>query len=247
VPLVSGDIITIPYHVDAAIFELQLGVWQSRTIAVSSKTGFQLILQTNQSTDTALTSITKDYLIQGAKHIWFGWDQLAFVFCLCIIAIGFRQLCWTITAFTLGHSVSMALSFFKLVNISIPPIEAIIALSIVLIARQAWFQIEHRNIPDKAEQSRMLLVVVLFGLIHGLGFASALENIGVAGNERIPAFVFFNLGVELGQITFGAIVFALMALLHKVQRKQFFAQVALVLVDSAGSFWAIERIYSFNW
>lgn len=245
--LLSGDIITVPYQVDAAIFELQLGAWQSRVIAGNSQAGFQLVLQSGETINRALPDIAADYLHQGMVHIWFGWDHLAFVFCLCLLVTGFRHLFWTISAFTIGHSVSMALSFFQLVNISISPIEAIIALSIVLIAREAWFQIDHGNQPNQAERLRMLIVVVLFGLIHGLGFASALENIGVAANERIPALVFFNLGVELGQIAFVALVFTLLALLHKVQKKQIFARVALVCVGSAASFWTIERIYSFNW
>lgn len=67
----------------------------------------------------------------------------------------------------------------------------------------------------------MLIVVILFGLIYGLGFASALKNIGVAENQRLRALIFFNLGVELGQITFLAITLALLAWLEKVQKKQF--------------------------
>ncbi|MFT5277368.1 MAG: hydrogenase/urease accessory protein HupE [Glaciecola sp.] len=245
--LVSGDIITVPYEVEVAIFDIQLGAWQSRTIAASSNAGFQLVLQTDQTIDRALPDIAKEYLHQGMMHIWFGWDHLAFVLCLCLLIAGFRQLFWTITAFTIGHSVSMALSFFKLVNIAIPPVEAIIAMSIVMIAREAWFQINYGEPPNKAKQGRILLVVVLFGLIHGLGFASALENIGVVGHERIPALVFFNLGVEFGQVVFVLLIFALLKLLRKAQKAQIFARAALILVGSAGSFWAIERISEFNW
>ena len=246
-PLLNGDIITVPYQLEAAIFDIQLGAWQSRTIAASNNAGFQLILHADEAGSKALLDIAAEYLNQGMVHIWFGWDHLAFVFCLCLLIAGFRQLFWTITAFTIGHSVSMALSFFKLVTISIPPIEAIITLSVVLIAREAWLQINQDNKPSKAKRNRTLIIVVLFGLIHGLGFASALENIGVAVNERIPALVFFNLGVELGQITFVTMIFALMALLQKVQKAQVFSRVALVCVGSAGSFWVIERISGFNW
>jgi hydrogenase/urease accessory protein HupE len=246
-PLLNGDIITVPYQVEAAIFEIQLGAWESRTIAASNNAGFQLILQADGAGNKALLNIATEYLNQGMLHIWFGWDHLAFVFCLCLLITGLRQLFWTIAAFTIGHSVSMALSFFKLVTISIPPVEAIIALSVVLIAREAWLQINQDNKQSKAERNRTLIIIVSFGLIHGLGFASALENIGVAVNERIPALIFFNLGVELGQITFVAIVFALMALLKKAQKAQVFSRLALVCVGSAGSFWVIERISGFNW
>lgn len=245
--LVSGAIITVPYQVEAAIFELQLGTWQSRTIAANSTAGFQLVLQAGETAVKPLPEIATEYLYQGIVHIWFGWDHLAFVFALCLLALRFRHLFWTITAFTIGHSVSMALSFFKWVTISIPPVEAIIALSIVLMAREAWIQMNQREQVNKTGPTSMVIVVALFGLVHGLGFASALENIGVAANERIPALIFFNLGVEAGQIAFVVIMSALMALLRKVQRAEVFARVALVFVGSIGSFWAIERISSFNW
>jgi hydrogenase/urease accessory protein HupE len=246
-PLSNGQIITVPYRVDAAIFELQLGAWESRVIASNSQAGLQLVLQTGEVMDRALPDIAADYLHQGVAHICFGWDHLAFVFCLCILVSGFRRLFWTITAFTIGHSVSMTLSFLKLINISIPPIEAIIALSIVLIAREAWFQLNQEDQSNKAQQLKILIVVMLFGLIHGLGFASALENIGVATNERMPALIFFNLGVEAGQIAFVLVIYCLMRLLSKAQKDQVFARVALACVGSVGSFWVIERIYSFNW
>jgi hypothetical protein len=243
-PLARGDIIKVPYRVDAAIFNLQLGAMHSRTIAASSPTGAQLILQTGEPPVRKITSIAADYLYQGAIHIWFGWDHLAFVFCLCLLAVGMRHLFWTITAFTIGHSVSMALSFFKLVNIAISPIEAIIALSIVLMAREAWLNIVRDN---KAEHLRTTIVVTLFGLIHGLGFASALENIGVAQQERVAALAFFNLGVEAGQIIFVAAIFALLAVLRKFQLAQKFSYIGLLLVGTAGCFWTFERISGFNW
>jgi hypothetical protein len=100
---------------------------------------------------------------------------------------------------------------------------------------------------NKAQQLKILIVVMLFGLNHGLGFASALENIGVATNERMPALIFFNLGVEAGQIAFVLVIYCLMRLLSKAQKDQVFARVALACVGSVGSFWVIERIYSFNW
>jgi hydrogenase/urease accessory protein HupE len=245
--LKSGDTITVPYSVDAAIFELQLGAWQSRTIADKTQAGFELVLQADDSVPKTLLNIAEKYSYQGIIHIWFGWDHLAFVFCLCLLAANFRNLIWTITAFTMGHSISMALSFFSIVNISIPPIEAIIALSIVLVAREAWFKASHTAQISKPERLNMLVVVTLFGLIHGLGFASALQNIGVADDEQIPALIFFNLGVELGQVTFVILVSAIIRLLSKVEKQQIFARMALVCVGSAGSFWTIQRISSFNW
>lgn len=248
-PLLNGDTVRLPYELDAAIFELRLGSWQSRTIASNSEAGVELVLQTNNEAIKTLSDIAAEYLLQGVTHIWFGWDHLAFVFCLCLLTAGIRILFWAITAFTIGHSVSMAMSFFGVITIPIPPIEAIIALSIVLIAREAWFQVNPLELPNKAftaSRLRMLTIIVIFGLIHGLGFASALENIGVSPNERIPALIFFNLGVEVGQVTFVVIIFTIIALLRKLKKDQVFTYISLVCVGSAGSFWLVERVSSFS-
>jgi hypothetical protein len=248
-PLMSGDTITLPYRVDAAIFELHLGSWQSRSIASNSEAGVELVLQTDDEVIKTLYDIAAEYLLQGITHIWLGWDHLAFVFCLCLLTTGIRILFWSVSAFTIGHSVSMAMSFFGVVTIPVPPIEAIIALSIVLIAREAWFQVnplKQLNKAFTASRLRMLTIIVIFGLIHGLGFASALENIGVLPKERIPALIFFNIGVEIGQVSFVVIISIIIALLHKIKKDQVFTYISLVCVGSAGSFWLVERVSSFS-
>jgi hypothetical protein len=100
---------------------------------------------------------------------------------------------------------------------------------------------------NKTGRLRMRVLVVLFGLSHGLGVASALDAIGVAPNEQISALAFFNLGVEAGQIIFVAGTFALMAALRKFQQLQNFTRIALFYVGSIACFWTIERISSFSW
>jgi hypothetical protein len=89
----------------------------SRTIADKTQEGFQLVLQVDDSAPKTLLNIAEKYTYQGIIHIWFGWDHLAFVFCLCLLAANFRDLIWTVTAFTMGHSISMALSFFSIVAV----------------------------------------------------------------------------------------------------------------------------------
>lgn len=190
-----------------------------------------------------LPDIAIDYLYQGAIHIGLGWDHLAFVFCLCILASSLRALLWTITAFTIGHSMSMALSFFGYVSIAIAPIEAIIAMSIVLMAAQAWRTVDAEL--KQQSQVRMSSIIVIFGLIHGLGFASALENIGVAQQEKIAALAFFNIGVEIGQILFVSVVYCLLALLSRIGFSSWFTKLMLVCAGTAGGFWTIERISGF--
>jgi len=246
-PLANGAVIAVPYQIEAAVLELQLGAWQARNIVTSTKAGIKFVLQTGPAVEKSLPEIAAEYFGQGIVHIWFGWDHLAFVFALCILAEGFRQLFWTITAFTIGHSISMAVSFFKWVTIPISPIEAIIAVSIVLIAREAWLRMNQAEHKAKSGGINMIIVVALFGLVHGLGFASALEKIGVAAYERVPALIFFNVGVEAGQIAFVVMITGVTLILDKVNKTEVFSRVALISVGAAGSFWAIERIGSFNW
>lgn len=191
----------------------------------------------------SLPEIASDYIYQGMIHIGFGWDHLAFVFCLCILASNLRSLLWTITAFTIGHSMSMGLSFFGYVSIAIPPIEAVIAMSIVLMAAQAWRTL---GVGFKQKsQSQMSLIVVCFGLIHGLGFASALENIGAAAQEKLAALAFFNVGVELGQILFVTTVYVTLSSLTKLGFSYWITKSMLFCTGTAGCFWTIERISGF--
>jgi hydrogenase/urease accessory protein HupE len=190
-----------------------------------------------------LSDIAIDYLYQGAIHIGVGWDHLAFVFCLCIMASNLRALLWTITAFTIGHSMSMALSFFGYVSLPIPPIEAVIAMSIVLLATQAWRILDTKQVQQS--QARRSSVIVMFGLIHGLGFASALESIGVAQQEKIAALAFFNIGVEIGQILFVSVVYCLLAGLSRLGLSYWLTKLMLVFTGAAGCFWTIERISGF--
>lgn len=245
-PLTTGDTILIPYPVDAAVFSIQLDAWQSKTVFGYSPNGLELTLQQVEPRRRPLVEISQNYLFQGIQHIGLGWDHLAFVFCLCLMVSGLRQLIWTISAFTLGHSVSMSLSFLKLVTIPVPPIEAIIAASITLVAREAWLSshdIDHVKLP----LAKTLTMVVLFGLIHGLGFASALTNIGVAESERVSALIFFNLGVEVGQVMFIVVVITLLWLLRRLKKIDIFTKTALLFVGSVASFWTLERVASFHW
>lgn len=200
------------------------------------------VLSVNNS-PRPLPDIAIDYLYQGMTHIGFGWDHLAFVFCLCILASSLRALLWTITAFTIGHSMSMALSFFGYVSIAIPPVEAIVAMSIVLMAAQAWKTVDAKQ--KQQSQVRMSSIIMMFGLIHGLGFASALESIGVADQEKIAALAFFNVGVEVGQILFVSVVYLLLLALSKLKLSYWFTKLMLFFTGTAGCFWTIERISGF--
>jgi hydrogenase/urease accessory protein HupE len=138
--------------------------------------------------------IAATYLVLGIEHILTGYDHLLFVVSLLFL-VGFgKRLVWTITAFTAAHSVTLACAATGLLVLRPPPVEACIALSIVLVAGEAL----HRR--ETIARRWPALVAFVFGLVHGLGFAGALKEIGLPDAHLPVALVTFNVGVELGQL-----------------------------------------------
>jgi hydrogenase/urease accessory protein HupE len=145
------------------------------------------------------SSLAPRYFALGAEHILFGVDHLLFVAGLLLLAQGVRRLVMTITAFTAAHSVTLGAAVMGLIPVDRGPVEAAIALSIVLVAREVVMGFRgHTHLVHR----RPWLVAFLFGLLHGLGFAGALGQIGLRSADIPSALVFFNLGVEAGQLTF---------------------------------------------
>lgn len=179
------------------------------------------------------------YTWLGTTHVLIGWDHLTFVLCLALLARG-TALLWLISAFTLGHSISLAASFLGVVRIPIEPVEAIIALSVVFMAREAWL-LQRSAAAGSSQQSRLALTTG-FGLIHGLGFASVLGELGVSAGETALALAFFNIGVELGQLLFVAAVLLALALLARLRLSQQSMQLALGLAGGLGLFWTLQRV-----
>jgi hydrogenase/urease accessory protein HupE len=143
--------------------------------------------------------IARAYTLLGVEHILTGIDHLLFVIALLFL-VGFkRQLFWTISAFTLAHSLTLASSALGWLTLRSPPVEATIALSIVLVAAEALHQ------RQTLARRWPALVAFLFGLVHGLGFAGALKEIGLPDKHLLVALLTFNVGVEIGQLlTLGA-------------------------------------------
>lgn len=139
--------------------------------------------------------IARAYTVLGVEHILTGTDHLLFVAGLLFL-VGFRRrLIGTITAFTLAHSITLACSAFGWLTLRPPPVEALIAMSIVLVASEALR--DHDTLARRVPA----LVSFLFGLVHGLGFAGALKDIGLPQSHLPMALLTFNLGVELGQLS----------------------------------------------
>ncbi len=141
--------------------------------------------------------VATTYTLFGIEHILEGIDHLLFVACLILIAGTGRRILITITGFTIAHSITLTLAALNLVRLPIPPIEAVIALSIVFLARE--IALERR---DTLTWRYPITVSASFGLLHGFGFASALGEIGLPQTEIPAALLAFNLGVELGQVVF---------------------------------------------
>jgi hydrogenase/urease accessory protein HupE len=192
-------------------------------------------------------SVLRAYVAHGVEHILFGFDHLLFVLALVLIVPGRRLLFMTITSFTLAHSLTLGLATLGFVDVPGPPVEAAIALSIVLLA----CEIVHRDRgrPSLAAE-RPWLVAFLFGLLHGLGFAGALTGVGLPQGEIPVALFAFNVGVELGQIAFIAAVFACLSLAKRIEipapalRRA--RDLAVYAIGFVSAFWFIERLAAFG-
>lgn len=141
--------------------------------------------------------VASTYTLFGIEHILEGIDHLLFVACLILIAGTGRRILITISGFTIAHSTTLTLAALNLARLPIPPIEAVIALSIVFLARE--IAMERR---DTLTWRYPITVSASFGLLHGFGFASALGEIGLPQTEILAALLAFNLGVEIGQLLF---------------------------------------------
>ena len=191
--------------------------------------------------------VIRTYTVLGIEHILVGFDHLCFVLALVMI-VGFnRRLFWTVTAFTLAHSITLAAATVGVIRVPGPPVEAVIALSIVFVASEV---IQRRRGREGLAASKPWLVAFAFGLLHGLGFAGALAEIGLPANAIPLALLFFNIGVEIGQLLFIVAVLAVTRLLFLVAKAtELDLRRAVILpaylIGGIASYWTIERISGF--
>ena len=189
--------------------------------------------------------IVRTYTWLGITHILLGFDHLLFVFALLLIVKSMRRLLWTITAFTLAHSITMAGATLGFIHIPQQPVEAMIALSILFLA----MEIVHEKQGKVCLTARYpWLIAFIFGLLHGFGFAGALAEIGLPQQAITLALVFFNIGVELGQLMFVAIVVLVGLALQRLKHPNLLQKIETVVVYAIGglsSFWVFERISAF--
>jgi hydrogenase/urease accessory protein HupE len=189
-------------------------------------------------------SVAGVYLKLGVEHILTGIDHLLFILALIIITRGGWKLVKTVTAFTVSHSFTLTAATLGFVHVPQRPVEAVIALSIVFVA----CEIVHRRQGWSGLTERWPWIVALtFGLLHGLGFAGALSEIGLPQGHIPLALLFFSVGVEIGQLTFIAAVLSLVAVMQRVSVPiprwgEFIPPYA---IGSVAMFWIIQRVALF--
>jgi hydrogenase/urease accessory protein HupE len=184
------------------------------------------------------------YLALGVEHILSGIDHLLFVLALLMVVVGWRRLVGTVTAFTVAHSITLALAALGVVHVPGPPVEAIIALSIVFVAAEII-----RGRQGKLGLTARLpwIVAFTFGLLHGFGFASALSEIGLPQSSIPLALFTFNVGVEIGQLIFVAAVLVLYAIGKRLQPTlpEWAWRVPSYAIGGIAAFWVLERVAGF--
>ena len=193
-----------------------------------------------------LIRVAGAYLRHGIEHILFGYDHLLFVLALMFVVRSRQVLLITITAFTLAHSITLALATLGIVHIPGPPVEAAIALSILLLA----VEIVRLQRGVSSLTARWPWVVAFsFGLLHGFGFASALADIGLPLSDVPLALFTFNVGVELGQLAFIAVALGTLALANRLTcvtaLEPYARPVAPYAIGILASFWFFERLAGF--
>lgn len=182
----------------------------------------------------------KRYTILGIEHILIGADHLLFVLALLLIVQGGWLLIKTITAFTVAHSITLGLATLGLINIPIKPVEAVIALSIVFLCVEI---VRHDKYKPSLTYRYPWVVAFVFGLLHGLGFASVLSDIGLVQSEITTSLLFFNIGVELGQIIFVVAVLIVLRIISYLRFNTFqrLRGIPVYLIGSMSAYWVIDR------
>lgn len=188
--------------------------------------------------------VAVEYWEMGTIHILEGIDHLLFVFSLLLLVVGIGPLIKSITAFTIAHSITLALTTLGLLSLPSAPTEAIISLSIMFLAAE----IIHKYRGQLSLTERYPWVVAfIFGLFHGLGFAGALAEIGIPEHEVPLALLMFNVGVETGQLLFIASILMIIALIRRLPVKvpESSLQTIPYVIGAVAAFWTIERVVSF--
>ena len=206
-----------------------------------------------QAAPSAL-DVSQTYFVLGVEHILLGVDHLLFVLGLLFLVDGWRQLVGTVTAFTVAHSITLAGATLGWVHAPQAPIEATIALSVMFVAAEILHRAQGRG---GLAASAPWLVAFVFGLLHGFGFSGALREVGLPEQDIPLALLFFNVGVEIGQLLFIAAVLLVLSVLTRLLRRpgriergpwRAEAMIRVPIAYAIGSiaaFWTVQRVVGF--
>ena len=276
-------------HIHFARIKINSNDWEE-TIFTSTrkKNEFSLISGKNQQSSF---EVFFDYIKLGFEHILLGFDHLAFLMTLLLVSLNLKKVFFTVTGFTIGHSITLALAALGLVQPSSVAIEALIGFTILLVASQALL-LEDKKTPIFLKSSVGFLIILglasiifggivspltwlgliifmisysylvevkrdaetfnpaltlVFGLIHGFGFASVLLELGLPKGKAVSSLFGFNLGVELGQILVVTLAIFSLYVLGKtklINYKDIFYNVSALLLIALGTFWFVGRVFS---
>jgi hydrogenase/urease accessory protein HupE len=240
--LTFDDAITLPWSLAGVVV---LARWSDGTEASAFFRGrggvVPIPLGDLRAGPGSLGRLASRYLVLGTEHILGGIDHLLFVLGLLLLVSGFWPLVKTVTAFTVAHSITLAAAVLGYVPVQTGPVEAAIALSIVLLAREVVMG--HRGRPSLVHRQPWL-VAFIFGLLHGLGFAGALGEIGLRSADIAPALLFFNLGVEAGQLVFVVLLVIIHQSIREAMRTRLrpLNPVVGYALGVMAMFWFLERL-----
>ena len=182
-----------------------------------------------------------NYIRLGVEHILSGWDHVLFVMVLVLLLPPWRKILMMVTTFTLAHTLTLLLGGTHILTLSASIVEPIIAASIVYVALKAAFTKPPKS-PVKRGTDTSLWVIFLFGLFHGLGFAGVFAEIAPDVSRLLPSLLFFNVGVELGQILILAVWVPILYVIYKYKIDRYVVPVFASVVSVWASWWVIERI-----
>jgi hypothetical protein len=198
--------------------------------------------------------VVTTYLVLGIEHILGGIDHLLFVLGLLFLVGSWRKLVVTVTAFTVAHSITLAAATLGWVHVAQAPVEATIALSVMFVAAEILRSAQGQaGLASRAPW----VVAFVFGLLHGFGFAGALREVGLPEKDIPLALLFFNVGVEVGQLLFIAAVVAVLSAVTRLVRRSadaahgpWHAETLIrspvaYLIGTAAAFWVVERVIAF--
>ena len=232
-PMIFGDNAVRLRQVDNIAKKYHWSEWQwLRNDEVSKPLSLTEIIAKQSFSQTVI-----EYITIGFQHILpKGLDHILFILGLFFFSIALKPLFWQITMFTIAHTITLGLSINGILNLPANIVEPLIALSI------AYIGIE--NIFSKRLKNSRLLLVFVFGLLHGLGFASVLNDFGLPNDDFVAALISFNIGVELGQLTIilGAFLLIGFWFKNKTWYRTSISSPASLLISAIGIYWFIERL-----